>query len=163
MGALLPLTAAAAAAAGDRGAALAGAGPPVVWSVLGLSFEAGSMIAALCACLAVRFYVSRQPGGLHRWALDLPVSTLALMFTAAAVTKQRPDPLYALMLGTGIGVLGAGLIAIAKKYVDQVLRALGLAEPEEAPAAPAPAKPDTDTAAGIGEALRALHELPPSP
>lgn len=154
MGALLPVAAAAVAA--DRGSALV-ATAPVVWSVLGNQFEAGSMIAALCACLAVRFYVSAQEGRVHRWSLDLPVSALALMFTAGAVVSRRPEPLSALLLGTGIGVLGAGIIAIAKKYVDRWLGPL--MEPD---AAPAPAKPDPDTAAGIGNALRSL-DVPPNP
>lgn len=158
MGALLPV--AAAAVASDRGAAIAVTAPDV-WSVLGYQFEAGSMIAALCACAAVRYYVSQQPG-VHRLALDLPISTLVLMFTAAAVTKQRPEPLYALAIGTGFGILGAGIIAIAKKYMDQFLGALGLPAPEEPPARPAALKPDPDAAAGIANALRSL-DVPPSP
>jgi len=157
MAAILPV--AAAAVASDRSAAVV-ATAPVVWSLLGYQFEAGSMIAALCACLAVRFYVSRQENGVHPWALDLPVSALALMFTAAAVVSRRPEPLFALLLGTGFGILGAGIIAIAKKYVDRWLGPL--MEPDEPPSPPAPSKPDPDHVAAIGNALRSL-DAPPNP
>lgn len=101
---------------------------PTVWHLLGYPFEAGSMIAALCACLAVRFYVIQKDFKQHRWTLDAPVSALALMFTASAVIRMRPDPAIALFYGTAFGILGAGIIAIAKKNVDRVLGALGLTD-----------------------------------
>lgn len=44
------------AIASDRGATVT-TSTPTIWVVLGYPFEAGSMIAALCACAAVRFYV----------------------------------------------------------------------------------------------------------
>ena len=119
--AVLPLAAAApiaVTAAGTKGAMV---GEPTIWIVLGYPFEAGSMIAALCACLAVRFWAVQKDYVRHRWSLDIPVAMLALMFTAAAVITVRPTPLIALLLGTGLGVLGAGIIAIAKKYVDRWL------------------------------------------
>lgn len=106
------------AAAGSKGAMV---GEPTIWIVLGYPFEAGSMIAALCACLAVRFWAVQKDFVRHRWSLDIPVAALALMFTAGAVIAVRPTPLVALLLGTGLGVLGAGIIAIAKKYVDRWL------------------------------------------
>lgn len=96
-------------------------GEPTIWIVLGYPFEAGSMIAALCACVAVRFWAVQKDYVRHRWSLDIPVAALALMFTAGAVIAVRPTPLVALLLGTGLGVLGAGIIAIAKKYVDRWL------------------------------------------
>lgn len=79
------------------------------------------MIAALAACVAVRFWAVQKDYAHHRWSLDVPVTMLALMFTAAAVISVRPVPLIALLLGTGLGVLGAGIIMIAKKYVDRWL------------------------------------------
>lgn len=114
MGALVPV--AAAAIARDKGATVA-TSEPVVWHALGYPFEAGSMIAALCACAAVRFYVVQTAREQHRWTIDMPVTMLALMFTAGAVITRRPAPLEALLTGTGIGALGAGIITIALSWV----------------------------------------------
>lgn len=94
---------------------------PVIWHLLGYPFEAASMIAALGACMAVRFYVVQQDTKAHRWTLDMPVSALTLMFSAGAVTALRPQPLTALLIGTGLGAVGAGLIKIGKRYVDRWL------------------------------------------
>lgn len=116
MGAVLPVLAA--AVVGDTGATIA-TSVPVVWHLLGYPFEAGSMIAALCACLAVRFYVVQTDRDAHRWTLDLPVHLLALMFTAGMVIARRPEPIEALLTGTGIGALGAGIITIALGWVKR--------------------------------------------
>lgn len=133
-GATLPIAAAAAERVGTPHA-------PVVWDMLGYQFEAGSMIAALCACLAVRFYVAGQAAE-HRWTLDVPVSALALMFTAGMVVTARPAPLVALLFGTGLGAVGAGIIKVAKRYVD---RWFG----------------DDSDEAGINRALKKLNDVPP--
>jgi hypothetical protein len=120
--AILPLAAAlpvAVAAATDNKGAMVTA--PTIWIVLGYPFEAGSMIAALTACVAVRFWATQKDYAHHRWSLDVPVTMLALMFTSAAVISVRPVPLFALLLGTGLGVLGEGIIRVAKKYVDRWL------------------------------------------
>lgn len=114
-GALVPV---AAAMGQDKGATVQSS-VPTVWAFLGYPFEAGSMIAALCACLAVRFYVSQTERKAHRWSLDIPVSILSLLFTAGMVISQRPEPLWALMMGTGIGALGAGIISIALAWVQR--------------------------------------------
>lgn len=116
-GALIPVAGAALAA--DKGETVA-TSVPTVWHALGYPFEAGSMIAALCACVAVRFYVSHKDRAAYRWQVDAPVSALALMFTAAAVMRLRPDPAVALFLGTGFGALGAGIIAAALAYVQRL-------------------------------------------
>lgn len=132
------------------------AAQPTVWIVLGYPFEAGSMIAALCACLAVRFYVG-QTDGAH-WSLKVPVLALALMFTAGGVITLRPTPLIALLLGTGLGAVGAGIIAYAKRWVDRWLGPLaGDAPPAAAPAPAMVAAPTT----GLGEQLGAV--FPPVP
>ena len=115
-GALVPV---AAAIGQDKGAAVA-VSVPTVWHFMGYAFEAGSMIAALCACVAVRFYVTQTDRKAHRWTLDIPVSVLTLLFTAGMVMSQRPEPLWALMTGTGIGALGAGIISIALTWVQRV-------------------------------------------
>lgn len=114
MGALLPL--AARAVAGDRGATMS-TSEPVIWHFLGYPFEAGSMIAALFACFAVRFYVTHKDRRDHRWTVDIPVTALALMFAAGAVIRLRPDPALALFYGTGLGALGEGIVTIALNYV----------------------------------------------
>jgi hypothetical protein len=121
--AALPI--AAATAAMTKGEAVVTRAPDIWW-VLGYPFEAGSMIAGLCACGAVRFYVVQKDFQRHLWKLDAPISLLVLMFTAAAIVRLRPDPSMALVYGTGLGILGAGIITIAKKNVDRVLGALGL-------------------------------------
>ena len=59
--------------------------------------EAGSMIAAICACIAVRLYVAQKDRAAHRWNIDLPVSALTLLFTASAVICLWPDPALALI------------------------------------------------------------------
>ncbi|WP_419808397.1 hypothetical protein [Sphingomonas sp.] len=152
MGAFLPL---AAAVANDRGATIA-TSQPLIWQFVGYPFEAGPMIATLCACLAVRFYVQQTGREEHRWTVDLPVTCLVLMFSAAAVIRLRPDPALALMIGTGLGALGAGIISIALGWVRRNLPG------GETPTPPAAPKPDEDNAAGIGRALRSL-DVPPNP
>lgn len=116
MGAVLPVLAA--AVVGDTGATIA-TSVPVVWHLLGYPFEAGSMIAALCACLAVRFYVVQTDRAAHRWTLDIPVHALTMMFTAGMVIARRPEPIEALLTGTGVGALGAGIITIALGWVKR--------------------------------------------
>jgi hypothetical protein len=108
VGAVVPVIIHAAASA--QGATIANA-EPVVWHLLGYAFEAGSMIAALCACVAARVYVTFKTHKVPRWALDVPVMVLVSMFTAATVAAWRPTPLIALMVGTGFGAIGAGVIA----------------------------------------------------
>lgn len=115
VGALVPV---AAAMGQDKGATVA-VSVPTVWHFLGYPFEAGSMIAAICACIAVRFYVVQTDRKAHRWTVDVPVSALTLLFTAGMVISQRPEPLWALMAGTGIGALGAGIISIALNWVQR--------------------------------------------
>jgi hypothetical protein len=115
MGAFLPL--AAAALANDQSAKLNPAGPSI-WYFVGYPFEAGSMIAAICACIAVRLYVAQKDRAEHRWNIDLPVSALTLLFTAGAVMRLRPDPALALIYGTGIGAFGVGLITLALNFVQ---------------------------------------------
>lgn len=118
MGAFLPV--AAAAIASDKGAVVTKEGP-LIWFFVGYPFELGSMIAAVCACLAVRFYVVQTGREQHRWTVDLPVTLLVVMFSAAGVIRLRPDPAMALMIGTGFGALGAGIIVIALGWVRKTL------------------------------------------
>lgn len=118
MGAFIPV--AAAAIASDKGATTA-TSVPLIWHFAGYPFEAGSMIAAICACIAVRFYVAQTDRQQHRWTVDAPVTVLALLFTAGAVIRLRPDPALALVYGTGLGALGVGIITIALNFVRSKL------------------------------------------
>jgi hypothetical protein len=93
---------------------------PTLWRVLGYEFEAAGMIAAVLACVAVRVHLGSRERQ-YRWVLDAPVSALALMFTIAIVAEQRPEPLPALMTGTGIGAIGAGLIRLAERWGERLL------------------------------------------
>ena len=118
MGAFIPVAASALAA--DKSATVNPAGPSI-WYFFGYPFEAGSMIAAICACIAVRLYVAQKDRAAHRWNIDLPVSALTLLFTAGAVIRLRPDPALALIYGTGIGALGVTIITIALNFVQSKL------------------------------------------
>ncbi|WP_261268665.1 hypothetical protein [Sphingomonas sp. LC-1] len=126
MGAFIPV--AAAAVMRDTGATVA-TSSPIIWHFAGYPFELGSMIAAICACLAVRFYVVQTDRQQHRWTVDAPVTVLALLFTAGAVMRLRPDPALALIYGTGLGALGAGIIAIALNFVRSKLPGADQAQP----------------------------------
>jgi hypothetical protein len=102
-GAALPV--AAAAIAKDKAVTVTES-VPQIWFFLGYPFEAGSMIAGICACLAVRFYVSQDDRKDHRWNVDLPVSLLTLLFTAGMIIRLRPEPFWALVYGTARAVGG---------------------------------------------------------
>ena len=125
-GAFIPV--AAAAVARDTGATVP-TSSPVIWHFAGYPFEAGSMIAALCACIAVRFYVAQTDRQKYRWTVDASVTVLALLFTAGAVMQLRPDPALALIYGTGLGALGAGIIAIALNFVQSKFPGADKAQP----------------------------------
>lgn len=132
VGAVLP--AAAAALAKDKAATVTES-TPVIWHFVGYAFEAGSMIAGICACLAVRFYVSQEARKDHRWNVDLPVSVLTLLFTAGMIIRLRPEPFWALVYGTGLGSAGVLIISACLAWVK---RGSDLFQPPKAP----PAKPD---------------------
>jgi hypothetical protein len=75
------------------------------------------LIAAICACIAVRFYVVQRDRKANRWTLDMPVSALSLMFAAAAMIRLRPSPDVALLYGIRFGALSASIITIALSKV----------------------------------------------
>lgn len=104
-----------AAAAIDKGRAAAS--EPVVWHFLGVSFEAASMVAALFGCVAARYWVGAALAvkKQHRWSLDVPVSAMALATSAGLMMQTRPAPLYALLVGAGIGIIGEGIFKLAEK------------------------------------------------
>ena len=91
---------------------------PTIGHFFGYPFEIGPMIAGACACLAVRFYVAKTEAE-FRWTVDMPVTLLALLVTAGVLMTRRPEPLYAILYGTGLGALGAGIIKIALRWVKR--------------------------------------------
>jgi hypothetical protein len=103
---------------------------PQIWHFLGFAFEAGSMVAGIRACLAVRFYVSQEDRKDHRWNVDLPVSLLTLLFTAGMIIRLRPEPFWALVYGTGLGSAGVLIISACLAWVK---RGSDLFQPPEKP------------------------------
>lgn len=95
---------------------------PVIWNALGYPFEAASMLAALSACLVVRVWVclKEAPDTNRARALDVSVTSIALLFSAGWVVLQRPSPFYALLSGCGFGALGSGIIALSLKWVERI-------------------------------------------
>lgn len=91
---------------------------PIVWTFLGYEFEAGAMLVALVACFLVctrRIVVN----GRFKFSRDVPVTFLALIVTAGCIIHFRPEPLFAIVYGMGIGAVGEGLITMAEKWVSR--------------------------------------------
>jgi hypothetical protein len=104
-----------AAAAFDK--AKTTASEPVIWHFLGYSFEAAGMVAALFGCLAARYWVGSALAlkQQHRWSIDVPVSAMALATSAGLMMSTRPAPLYALLVGAGVGIIGEGIFKLAER------------------------------------------------
>lgn len=102
---------------------------PVIWSLLGYQFEAAAMLAGLLSCLTVRVYMGATARTRQGVVVDAAITILALLFTAGAIASQRPTPFFALLTGTGLGALGAGIIKMAVRYVRH-LDAFAEAEPD---------------------------------
>lgn len=104
-----------AAAALDK--AKAAAAEPVIWHFLGYTFEAAGMVAALFGCFAARYWVGAALAvkKQHRWSIDVPVSGMALATSAGLMMSMRPNPLAALLIGAGIGIIGEGVFKLAER------------------------------------------------
>lgn len=87
------------------------------------------MLAGLISCATVRIYIGATAKTRQGVVVDAAITTLTLLFTAGAIASQRPSPFFALLTGTGLGALGAGIIKIAVRYVRN-LDAFAEAEPE---------------------------------
>jgi hypothetical protein len=133
-----------------------GAAMPVIWTFLGYQFEAASMIAGLCACVTVRVWMTLNDTSRKSMAIDATVTCLTLLFTAGIIMKTRPEPFFALVYGTGIGALGAGIIKLALAWVQRGEALAGLVDPEEV----SRPVPNPDNQAAIKQALRQLHHMP---
>lgn len=105
---------------------------PVVWHFLGYPFEAAGMIAALFGCSCARLWSADQlrRRKSYRWTLDFPISLVTLAVTMGVIMSRRPEPLWALIYGIGIGVVGEGVFKLAQAQVER----MGLfGEPPTAP------------------------------
>jgi hypothetical protein len=122
---------------------------PVIWSVLGYSFPAGSMIVGLLACFMVRLFITLDAPGPKRWILDGIVTGLAMLITAVWIVEHQVDLFAALGTGGGAGAVGAGIITFFKRRGQSAIDALDAALPGK------PAVPADMTAT-----LRGLDKLP---
>jgi hypothetical protein len=109
---------------------------PVVWSFLGYSFPAGSMIVGLLACLMVRLFITLDAPGPKRWLLDGIVTGLSLLVTAVWIAEHQVDLFAALGSGGMAGAIGAGIISFFKRRGQSAIDALDAALPGK-PAIPA--------------------------
>ena len=110
---------------------------PQMWDFFGYPFEAGGMIAAVFGCLMARLWLGSGQWlrKAYRVQLDLPVSSMVLALSAAAVIWRHPDPLGGLMIGAGVGMLGEGVFKLAEKYGHKWLSLFGADDPPAPPAA----------------------------
>ena len=102
---------------------------PVIWSVLGYSFPAGSMIVGLLACFMVRLFITLDAPGPKRWILDAIVTGLAMLITAVWIVEHQVDLFAALGTGGGAGAVGAGIITFFKRRGQSAIDALDAALP----------------------------------
>ncbi|MEG3165530.1 hypothetical protein U1701_13090 [Sphingomonas sp. PB2P19] len=129
-------------------AAAPGLSVPVIWSFLGYSFPAGSMVVGLLFCLMVRLFITLDTPGPKRWLLDGIVTGIALLTTAVWIAEHQVDLFAALGTGGGCGAVGAGIISFFKRRGQSAIDALEAALPGK------PAVPPEITAA-----LRELDKL----
>ena len=97
---------------------------PVVWSFLGYSFPAGSMIVGLLACLMVRLFITLDTPGPKRWLLDGIVTGISLLSTAVWIAEHQVDLFAALGTGGMCGAVGAGIITFFKRRGQSAIDAL---------------------------------------
>ncbi len=102
---------------------------PVIWSVLGYSFPAGSMFVGLLACFMVRLFITLDAAGPKRWVLDGIVTGLAMLITAVWIVEHQVDLFAALGTGGMIGAVGAGIITFFKKRGQSAIDVLDAALP----------------------------------
>lgn len=117
-------------------AAVPGVSVPVIWSFLGYSFPAGSMIVGLLACLMVRLFITLDTPGPKRWALDAIVTGIAMLVTAVWIAEQQVNLFAALGTGGALGAIGTGIITFFKRRGQSAIDALDAALPGK-PAVPA--------------------------
>ena len=103
------------------GPVAAAAVTPVLADLLGYQFEVAPMLLAVISCVIVRVYKGATAKTRQGWVVDISISLLTVLFTVVMVITARPGPLLAAVLGTGMGAIGAGLIAYAEKRARAAL------------------------------------------
>ncbi|WP_242095407.1 hypothetical protein [Sphingomonas sp. CROZ-RG-20F-R02-07] len=103
------------------GAAAAGVVTPAMGDLAGYQFEWAPMVMGVSSCVIVRVYMGLADKSREGWLADLAITALTVLFTVGIVISSRPSLLMALVLGTGLGAIGAGLIGIAEKKTSAVL------------------------------------------
>ena len=109
--------------------AVPGLSVPVVWSFLGYSFPAGSMIVGLLACVMVRLFITLDTPGPKRWLIDGVVTGIALLVTAVWIAEHQVNLFAALGTGGTLGAIGAGIISFFKRRGQSAIDALDAAIP----------------------------------
>lgn len=102
---------------------------PVIWSVLGYSFPAGSMCVGLFTCFMVRLFITLDATGPKRWLLDGIVTGLSMVITAVWIVEHQVDLFAALGTGGMTGAVGAGVITFFKRRGQSAIDALDAALP----------------------------------
>lgn len=125
----------------ETGAAAIAAAPaaitvPVVWSFLGYTFPAGSMIVGLLACFMVRLFITLDTPGPKRWALDGIVTGLAMLITGVWIAEHQVDLFAALGTGGTAGGAGALIISLFKRRGQDAVAALEAVIPGKKPIPP---------------------------
>ena len=110
-------------------AAVPGVSVPVIWSFLGYSFPAGSMIVGLLACLMIRLFITLDTPGPKRWLLDAIVTGIAMLVTAVWIAEHQVDLFAALGTGGALGAIGTGIITFFKRRGQNAIDALDAALP----------------------------------
>lgn len=131
---------------------------PVIWSFLGHPFDAASMVAALFAAMTTRVIIGLRNRSVGL-ALDAAILVLVLVTTAAVVASYRTNMVGALLLGTGLGTIGEGILRIAEKWTNSAMRAAGIDPPAPPPGTLAPEHEDHPAA--ISAAMGTLKRAPP--
>jgi hypothetical protein len=109
---------------------------PVIWSVLGYSFPAGSMCVGLLTCFMVRLFITLDAKGPKRWLLDGIVTGIALLVTAVWIVEHQVDLFAALGTGGMCGAAGAGIITFFKRRGQGAIDALDAVMPGKRPVPP---------------------------
>lgn len=110
-------------------AVVPGVSVPVIWSFMGYSFPAGSMIVGLLACLMIRLFITLDTPGPKRWLLDMIITGIAMLVTAVWIAEQQVDLFAALGTGGALGAIGTGIITFFKRRGQNAIDALDAALP----------------------------------
>ena len=97
---------------------------PVIWTVLGYSFPAGSMCVGLFTCFLVRLFITLDTPGPKRWLLDMIITGIAMLVTAVWIAEHQVDLFAALGTGGMCGAVGAGIITFFKRRGQSAIDAL---------------------------------------